>query len=1231
MIARFIRSLLTFIAAFALLLTMAPLAANAAPGDDGTPIPKRIDDMVPALDSPSGRGEPLPGGEAVAFPAGGAGMHSALIRLSVFSPDVDTQISAAGAHALHVAKGRSSSTTVLVPLTSGKFSVLATRTAQARVEVLATFGGTAASAGVTLALPTAVARPADGSLLSAGPGDSATFGLVGAGGVPSDGVRAVHASLTVRATTATTVKVGAQTLPVKPGTTVLSTVLTPSAAGDVEVTAGVPVTVGLHVRGWVTGATAGPNNGPGAYWPEPHKLPISYTANPTPKPVEVHGRADASHVMALIWAAAAKLTALEAGDLRPGRTRGAVVDPATGAQPQLVILPIEDAEMVLHHGSATARVMVLGSFIGDAGAPALQGPITVDSPVQGPVDLGDHLTVTFSGHLDLRTSTPQRIEVTLQGHLLGLATMRPSASGVTWEFTTGIREPGERAYVFTLIGRDDTRTATTWRGIFTIPGAEAVIIQDDVIILGRSDDDPEQLELTDDAVAFATDPGFVPGEVIVSDVTEAAPDGFLRRVRAVDETPDGFVVHTGPATLEDVFLQVKREAWQPMLPGARPVELPATEPGGVALTGHAVVPADEAFVELPHEAEMEAVTDDTEIDEPPTDWSGRVGASVNALRGAAVGPMAMPVPRPPRPEDDQGGDPPPSKAQTTGESEYTDVWDFKLQDKGTKGAVSYDMKLEGMSAIGMEVVFVLEVDVAWAGPLPYPVVKQFETSLLTRVQVRLEGDLDINGAWKKEWKSSIPLLRFPTMTVFVGPVPVVIAFNVDLTIKANVSMSAAFHLGFTQVSEAWFKIGFAYRDGKWAAINDGATKFGDPVMDSDAIFQGQVRAAAGPEIMAKLMLYDTFGPALGFGLKAGVDLDAKMEANGLMARVKIYFTGSVLVQVSLKIPVINVDVTDLTILEGDILRWNLVDWNYDYYDLLTVPRPDPDPDPTDPPTTDPPDPTDPPTTDPPDPVVIDALEFAKAIELREYIYGGDDAWYEDRVPIAAEWVDGPPSPGSAAIVKGDFSLPPTVLNQYEDTRPEAQFLKGRYPVLGTGGTSFWDPGAGSKGKPGPAHRGEGVTDSTTLKIDLPPMKRASCVSIAVLVGDSSEEGIFAAEWGGTSWRHEGDMQFSSEHAVNDEVITPWFPYPGEPVYRMNRAGQDTRGVAPFRFQAVTRWQISGDIGPGNSLYLSTAAFDPKGRGAAMAIESITFMDSFLCPRQPKGTRQLWSVRGLADW
>lgn len=37
--------------------------------------------------------------------------------------------------------------------------------------------------------------------------------------------------------------------------------------------------------------------------------------------------------------------------------------------------------------------------------------------------------------------------------------------------------------------------------------------------------------------------------------------------------------------------------------------------------------------------------------------------------------------------------------------------------------------------------------------------------------------------------------------------------------------------------------------------------------------------------------------------------------------------------------------------------------------------------------------------------------------------------------------------------------------------------------------------------------------------------------------------------------------------------------------------------------------------------------DPWNDGSALAIESITFNDPYLCERQPSETRQLWTVRG----
>ena len=1232
----------SLLAILALLFTLTPLASHADLYEDGAPIPARFDDLLPVLDSPTGFGQHLPADGEVSLPVGDGEAHSALVRLSVFNAAADLQLLAAGAPALSVAAGASASTTVLVPVSDGEFAVTATHEAASRVEVLATFGGRATTPGATNALPVALTR--DSAQVTVGPTTPATFGLTGLGGIPVDGVRTVHVTLTAVATQATTVTLGGQALPVAAGTTTVSTALIPSGAGAVEVTADAAVELRLDIRGWVPGATDQPNNGPGSYWPEPTNQPAEHEVGAAAIPVTAEGRADASHLLALVWAEpTGRLTALEAGDIRPGRTRGAVLDPTAGAQPQLAIVPGADAAMVLHRGTTTAHVQVLGSFIGADVVPAEFGGFSVDTPAEGDVDLGNNLTVTFTGRFHQGNATPQRISVSHEGEFQGYATLRPDGDGVAWEFTTGIRTPGERTYVFEAVTRDGRRAIGGWTGTFTIPGEDDVILQDDVQILGRSDDDPVQLELTDDAVLFATDPGFLPGEVVVSDATDAAPAGFLRRVRAVDETDAGFLVHTGPATLEDVFLQVKRQAWQPILNEPRSVELPANEPGDIEITGHEVASADEAFVELAHDGEMEAVLDDELIDEPPTDWDGRAGDEdgTNATDGAGTQgatasgftsdgmfvPMARPVPDPPSPEDDQGGQPPKGKEPPRGESELVDLFEFKLQDKGEKGGVAYDVKLMGYTSVAMEFVFVLEIETRWFGFLPYPAVKQFESSLLTKAQVKLEGDLDVTGQWDEEFKSSVPLVKFPSITVPIGPIPLVVSFDVDLTIRADLKISAKFHLGFTQVSEAWFKIGAQYRNDRWASINEGATKFNDPVMDAEAIFVGQVRASAGPELSAGILLYDSFGPRVGFGLKAGVEMDAKFQDDNIVAQVKLYFSGNVFVRATLKVPIIGVTLSDVELLRADLFRWNILDWTYDYHELTGAPKPDPDPDPGDPGDPDPGDPGDPDPGDPGDPgsEPMDALEFARAIQVRELIYPGDDAWYEDRVPVSAEWIDGPPTPGSAAIVEGDFSLPGHITGP-DGGIPANQFEKGRYPVLATGNPSFWGDAEPSGGKPGPEYRGEDVSDSTTLKITFPELSRAGCVSIAVLAGDSGEGGVFAAEWGDTSWQHWGDYSFGSDHALNETTVNQWGRHYSPGVTRMSHGDPDTEGSTDFRF-GVTRWQISGPLREGNSLYLSTAVMDPWNDGSAMAIESITFIDDYLCDREPSETRQLWSVNG----
>lgn len=207
-----IRRLMGLVVAIALLFSAVGASGHvraAESASDGPSIPVATEDLVPVLDSPIGHGADLSAGVGVELPVGpDDGAHSALVRLSVFEVETSLVLSVAGAPALTVEVGQSASTTLLVPVSDGTFTVESSATTAARAEVVATFAGAPSVAGSTMALASAINRPGDGVTVSAGPDTPATFGLVGRGGVPAEAVRAVHVSLRVAAEAASVVVVG---------------------------------------------------------------------------------------------------------------------------------------------------------------------------------------------------------------------------------------------------------------------------------------------------------------------------------------------------------------------------------------------------------------------------------------------------------------------------------------------------------------------------------------------------------------------------------------------------------------------------------------------------------------------------------------------------------------------------------------------------------------------------------------------------------------------------------------------------------------------------------------------------------------------------------------------------------------------------------------------------------------------------------------------------------------
>ena len=81
--------------------------------------------------------------------------------------------------------------------------------------------------------------------------------------------------------------------------------------------------------------------------------------------------------------------------------------------------------------------------------------------------------------------------------------------------------------------------------------AEAVV-KENVSVLEEKEME-KLLKVEADALLFAEDPGYEKGEVLAAGESEAAEDGFLRKVTGTEEKDGAYVVKTEPAYLTDVF------------------------------------------------------------------------------------------------------------------------------------------------------------------------------------------------------------------------------------------------------------------------------------------------------------------------------------------------------------------------------------------------------------------------------------------------------------------------------------------------------------------------------------------------------------------------------------------------------------------------------------------------------------------------------------------------------
>lgn len=78
------------------------------------------------------------------------------------------------------------------------------------------------------------------------------------------------------------------------------------------------------------------------------------------------------------------------------------------------------------------------------------------------------------------------------------------------------------------------------------------IVKDNVKVITK-DEENQPIAVNDVTIVFDRNPKYRVGDVIVSDVIDAAPNGFIRKVVSIDKENGQYIVTTEYATLMDVF------------------------------------------------------------------------------------------------------------------------------------------------------------------------------------------------------------------------------------------------------------------------------------------------------------------------------------------------------------------------------------------------------------------------------------------------------------------------------------------------------------------------------------------------------------------------------------------------------------------------------------------------------------------------------------------------------
>ena len=185
----------------------------------------------------------------------------------------------------------------------------------------------------------------------------------------------------------------------------------------------------------------------------------------------------------------------------------------------------------------------------------------------------------------------------------------------------------------------------------------------------------------------------------------------------------------------------------------------------------------------------------------------------------------------------------------------------------------------------------LNAGIKWAGIIPYPAIKKFETGFDGNFGFHPEFTIGFSKEFKlPDDKEKVKLASFRgyTFTFVIGVIPVAVTVNPNLYLKFDASVKGSAHLKCKYDYSNRFKAGCRY-EGKWSTFKEFEELENEFTLCRPEL-EFSAEAGVGLFLAADVLIYDVAGPEIGVGPRLGAEASININPEGIDWNAEVKLT-----------------------------------------------------------------------------------------------------------------------------------------------------------------------------------------------------------------------------------------------------------------------------------------------------------------------------------------------------